>query len=272
MATWTEASDAYTLHLRAAGRSEGTIRIHTHYLRRIRATAPTPEDVTTDHLRRLLATRGWSPETRKSCRGVLRTFFAWAHAEGLVPTDPAARLETVTVPEALPHPVPEPVITDVLSRCRERERRMILLGAYAGLRAAEIARVHAEDWDPWARVLTVVGKGRKERRVPVVHEELRAVLDELARRGGWLFPGRVDGHLSPGTVSHILSGLIPGEWTAHSLRHRFATRAHAGTHDLLAVSRLLGHARPETTRRYVQLEDDALIAAVRAASQEGNPS
>lgn len=55
-------------------------------------------------------------------------------------------------------------------------------------------------------------------------------------------------------------------WTAHTFRHRLATRAYAGTRDLLAVSELLGHSRPETTQRYVLLPDDALVAAVEAAS------
>ncbi|MDQ2740537.1 MAG: site-specific integrase, partial [Actinomycetota bacterium] len=57
----------------------------------------------------------------------------------------------------------------------------------------------------------------------------------------------------------------PDQWTMHSLRHRFASRAYAVDRDVLTVQDLLGHASPATTQRYVQLPDDAkrrLIEAV----------
>lgn len=60
--------------------------------------------------------------------------------------------------------------------------------------------------------------------------------------------------------------MLPDGWTTHTLRHRFATVSYAGTRDLLAVQELLGHSRPETTRGYVQLPQDALRAAVAAAA------
>jgi integrase len=66
-------------------------------------------------------------------------------------------------------------------------------------------------------------------------------------------------------VSKLLSRALPPGWTGHTLRHRLATAAYGGTRDLLAVSALLGHSRPETTQRYVRLPDDAIRAAVAAA-------
>jgi site-specific recombinase XerC len=51
-------------------------------------------------------------------------------------------------------------------------------------------------------------------------------------------------------------------WTAHKLRHRFATAAYAGNRGLLAVQQLLGHSKPETTQRYTALPGDALRTAV----------
>lgn len=263
MSTWDEAIAGYALAMRAAGRSVGTMRLHAHYLRQIRGCAPCPAHVTTARLRELLANEGWAPETRRSCRSVAARFFRWAHAEGLIPDDPAARLDPVTVPSALPHPAPERVIADALARCAPRERAMILLGAYAGLRCCEIAQVHSSRWDPHTQRLTVIGKGSKERRVPVVRDDLLAVLNGM---DGYLFPGRVDGHLSPRTVSKILSRELPGDWTAHALRHRAATAAYSGTRDVLAVGAMLGHSKPETTKRYILMPDDAVLAAVRAAA------
>jgi site-specific recombinase XerD len=55
-------------------------------------------------------------------------------------------------------------------------------------------------------------------------------------------------------------------WTAHTLRHRFATVAYAGERDLLAVQVLLGHSKPETTRLYVLIPDASLRAAVAWAA------
>lgn len=88
----------------------------------------------------------------------------------------------------------------------------------------------------------------------------------LALPSGWAFPGRDAGHLSPGYVGKLVAAALPGGWTAHTLRHRFATNAYAGTHDLLAVQELLGHSRPETTRDYIELPREALREAVRKAA------
>lgn len=57
----------------------------------------------------------------------------------------------------------------------------------------------------------------------------------------------------------------PG-WMTHTLRRRVATAAYHGSRDLLAVQELLGHSRPETTRQYVQLLDDAMRAAMGHAA------
>ena len=55
-------------------------------------------------------------------------------------------------------------------------------------------------------------------------------------------------------------------WTAHTLRHRFATRTYAAARDLVAVQELLGHAKPETTRLYIETPPDSLRAAVAWAA------
>lgn len=138
---------------------------------------------------------------------------------------------------------------------------MARLAAYAGLRASEIARVQGSDLH--GDMLRVLGKGGKVRWVPVMNARLVVQLRDLT---GWAFPSPAGGHLTPGHVTRLLSEALPDGWTAHTLRHRFATVAYDGTRDLLSVSELLGHARPETTQRYVRLSADALRAAVSAAS------
>ncbi|KMM45617.1 hypothetical protein CWIS_09770 [Cellulomonas sp. A375-1] len=259
--TWAAALTLYVRHRRASGTSEGTIRLHRHYLRHLARYVAEPYAATTPQLEDALSVRRWSPETRKSARAAVRAFYRWAHAAGHVAADPSASLPAVRVPAGAPRPTPEDVLARALALADRRGRLMLLLAARGGLRCSEVAQVHTRDLA--GSVLYVHGKGGKTRRVPVVDAEL---LYAIRAADGWLFPGRTGGHLAPCTVGDLLGELLPDGWTGHTLRHRFASRAYAGTRDLGAVQDLLGHARPETTRRYVVVPDDHLVAAVAAAA------
>lgn len=252
--------------MRAAGRSPGTIRLHRYYLSVLRERhSSSPWRVTTAQLRELLAVPSWAPETRKSARGALRSFYRWAHGSGLLEDDPALALETVRVPPGQPRPTPEHVVRQLLAGPDPRIGFMGMLAAFGGLRAGEIAVVHSRDLA--VDELLVHGKGGRERAVPIVEERLLTALQGV---DGWAFPNGRGSHLSAGHVSRLLSGALPGVWTAHTLRHRCASVSYAGTRDLLAVGALLGHSRPETTQRYVKMPDDALRAAARGAALVGS--
>lgn len=250
----------YTTAQRAAGRAEGTIRLRHYQISDLCNVAPSPAFITTDHLIAILSTPGWAPETRKSVRGSYRSFFRWAYQSGRLEEDPSDVLPSVRVPQAVARPAPETVVRTGL-RGDERIRFMVMLAAYAGLRACEIARVHEEHLD--LDVLRVKGKGGKTREIPIVHLEL---LERLQAVTDWAFPNGYGTHLSPGHVTRLVSKVLPDGWTCHTLRHRMATAAYAGSRDLLAVGALLGHSRPETTQRYVRMPDDALRAAARWAA------
>lgn len=187
-----------------------------------------------------------------------RTYYRWAVARGYAEHDPTAGLAAIRVPAGLPRPITEDALHQALAIADTETRFMLLLGAYAGLRRAEIARVHSADLEfPWLRVK---GKGGKTRRVPI-HAQLAPELHKLQ---GWAFPSSV----RPGQpvtadyVSDRLSKVLPPPFTPHSLRHRFATMAYRVSHDLRAVGDLLGHAKAETTMRYTLIDDDSLTAAV----------
>lgn len=258
---WGSALNAYVTAMRAANRSPKTIKLHRHYLAALAAACANPWAVTTDALREVLARPSWGAEARKSARTVYRGFYRWAHGTARIEDDPALSLAPVHVPPAPPRPTPELVAKRVTRDPDARTRLMAMLAAYAGLRAGEIALVHSRDLD--GDLLRVHGKGGRTRVVPIVHEGLLA---ELQRVDGWAFPGRIDGHLSPGTVSRYLSEAMPDDWTAHTLRHRYGTNAYGGTKDLLAVMGLMGHARSQTTQRYVLVDTDSLRAAAKAAA------
>jgi integrase/recombinase XerD len=76
----------------------------------------------------------------------------------------------------------------------------------------------------------------------------------------------LDRPVSGDWVSKTLKRLLGGELTAHTLRHRFATKAYQGSKDIRAVQELLGHSSPATTAVYTLIEDDALAAAVASVA------
>lgn len=257
---WNGALSRYATAQRAAGRSAGTVGLHRYYLTRLAAERRTPWSVTRAQLETFLGREGWSPETRKSARAAVRGFYRWAHGMGLVDDDPSAALPSIKVPAAVARPTPEHLVRRLVAE-DGRVGLMAMLAAYCGLRRGEIARLHSRDLV--GGELLVRGKGGRLRAVPVTSTRL---LDQLRDVDGWVFPNGLGGHLSPGHVGRLLSEAMPEGWTAHTLRHRMASTAYAATRDLLAVGAVLGHSRPETTQRYVRLPDDALRAAVAAAS------
>lgn len=265
---WTTAIIDWTLSLRAAGSSEATIVLYRHYLTFVSTelAGTPPWSVSTRQIEAVIGSVRWGPAAKKSLRTAIGSFYRWGLRAGHIDHDPAAPLPHVRVPRGRPRPTPEGILADALTRATARERLMVELGALAGLRAGEISRVHADDWD--GDMLLVHGKGGHERLVPIVDGHLSHALDTCS---GWLFPNvQRGGNITPNHVSKLLSRLLPQPWTAHTLRHRFGTVAYAATRDLLAVSALLGHASTETTLTYVQLPADHLRSAVRAAATIGS--
>ena len=283
---WPDAIDSYARWLASAGRSTATVRLRISYVAQLAEQVPLgPQAASVDDLAGFLARPSWSPETRKSARASVVGFYRWAVRVGHLEHDPSVALDPVRVPRGRPRPTPDRVLDRALRGCTDRDRLLLLLAAAAGLRRAEIARVHAGDVvdvldgrDLWVR-----GKGGHVRHVPlaqVLDVELAA---ELGRRGGggcgsgyryagayppavdgFLFPGADRGHLSPGQTGRIIAGLLGDGWTAHTLRHRFGTRAYAAQRDILAVRDLLGHASVATSQVYTATPAGALRAAVDA--------
>lgn len=262
---WVAEVTAWVAWLAAARRSPQTVRLRTYHLSRVAAAHPDPYAVTFADLVQLLAGGGWGPETMRSVRASWAVFYGWAHTTGRTTVNPARLLPTVKAPRGVPHPAPDGVLSMAMACADDRLRLMLLLGAQAGLRRAEISRVHSRDVerDAGGMVLRVQGKGDVVRRVPV-EGTLRIRL--LAIPEGFAFPGADHGHLSPAYVGKLISAALGPGWTAHTLRHRFASRAYAADRDLRAVQELLGHAKPETTARYTAVPLDAARRAVAAAA------
>lgn len=261
---WLIALEQFDTALRAGGAPATTRATRAAHLRRVaRMVGGDPYSLDGQALVAWCGRQDWSVETRRGYRGTLLAFYRWAVASGRCGHNPADELPRVKPATPTPRPAPEIVYREALARADERGTLILRLAAEAGMRRAEVARVHTRDLieDLAGYSLIVHGKGGRQRVVP-----LPAGLAALLRRAprGYVFPGNDDGHLSPRWVGKIVTRLLPGEATMHQLRHRFATRAYSVDRDVFTVQELLGHASPATTRRYVVVPGEALRATVDA--------
>jgi len=265
---WTEAIAGWEEELRAAGRPGTTRYLRTYHLRRLAHdhSEHEPHQMTHGLLVAWMARHDWSPETRRSYRASLRVFYRWLYATGRADTDIAHSLPTTAVPRALPRPCPTDVLTTAtrLAATDVRVRLMLLVLSETGMRRGELCRLRTDhlecDLTGWS--LRVIGKGGRVRLIPLT-ESLARVLRVLP--DGYVFPGRIDGHLSPAYLGKLVSEALGPGYTAHMLRHRFASLAYAVERDLRAVQELLGHAKIETTQVYTAVPVGAMRRAVLGA-------
>ncbi len=212
-----------------------------------------------------------APRSRLAGISNVTSFYTWAQHFDLRSDNPTRVLIRPQRPKALPHPISEADLELSLASAGERIRAMIVLGAYAGLRAGEIACLDREDVIDGAAEpgLRITGKGGKMRTVPMSP----FVVDELRQHGlagrGPVFPRLDDrrGHNAAWTISHLIADhhhSLGIDETAHALRHRFGTQLYAATKDLRLVQELMGHESPLTTAGYVQWSRTDAIAGVAA--------
>src|SRR5689334_295201 len=159
MESWKLATETWRAELRL-NKSPASIRLWTYYVNRFSQVCPTPSLATRELIIAWLAQPSWEPETRKSARTALISFFGWASRYGGLGANPAADLPSITIPPAEPRPAEEDAIVRALRIAEPRVKVMILLGAIGGMRRAEISLVHATDLR--GRDLLIHGKGRKE--------------------------------------------------------------------------------------------------------------
>jgi integrase/recombinase XerC len=157
-----------------------------------------------------------------------------------------------------------------------RDAAMLALLYGAGLRLGEALALARRDAPVAERPLTIMGKGRKTRLVPILPQVAAAVAAYLSAcpwnpgPDGPLFLGARGGRLHPrlvqGMVARLRRGLgLPESATPHALRHSFATHLLAEGADLRAIQELLGHASLATTQRYTKVDLTQLLQVHRAA-------
>lgn len=274
--TWASLLPLYAEYLESAGRPRTTVNLRCGQIRRLASTLDVnPLEVTTELLVRFMRNDRWADNTRATWRASLSGFFRWAHGMGHLPANPALMLATVRVPHGQPKPASDAAVADALKFATPRVQLMVALGTRAGLRCMEIATLRREhitvekttDKKGKTRklyALRIKGKGGKTRTIPVAKDLGKQL---LAHPPGPIFPGRVNGMISPAYVSKLLSAVLPAGVTGHKLRHRFATRAYRNSgHNLRAVQQLLGHSSIATTQVYTEIDSHELRQAALSAS------
>lgn len=249
----------YKQHLKAMGRKPSTIYQRTYWPRRLaRELGKAPESWTSEIVEGWLAAQAWKPETRRAALKSLGLFIDYAGLELALPTAPRPSAPA-------PRPCPEPVYQAALAEAPTREALAIRLGGELGLRVSEVAGVSVWDLerDLFGWSLRIEGKGGRVRLVPL-SESLHVALQAAAGPDGWVFPNGQGGHVKGNSLARRCRPYLSG-WHFHSLRHRFASRAYQASGDIMATQRLLGHASPATTQRYVAT-DGATLRAVAAAA------
>ncbi|QDH85180.1 tyrosine integrase [Gordonia phage Salvador] len=274
-ASWQPLIAGFLRHLRAAGQPDTTINTRRQQIERMaRALEGEPSEVTRDAITDYHAAQTWALETRRGHRNAAVSFFAWAHSCGHIPENPAQHLPIVKSSVPAPRPAPDRVVNVALKTPEKRIQLMLRLSCELGLRRAEVAVVSTTDVEDGVggAMLRVHGKGGKIRVIPISDELALRIEDGAAGhtpgapRTGYLFPGNDGGHLSPRWVGTLCAEALPGGWTMHTLRHRFATRAYRGSRNLRAVQVLLGHASLATTQRYTAVDEDEVRAAMNSAA------
>ncbi len=208
----------------------------------------------------------------------LRTFYGWCRKSGRTQADPTAGLARPKVPKRLPDMLRPEEVAAVLEAVggdepyARRDRAVLELLYSSGLRVSELAGLDVASVDLAEGTVRVVGKGNKERQVPVGRPAIAAVARWLEVRGGvrgaagpalFLGPsGRRFGDRQVRTVlrrAALRAGLGRRAYP-HLLRHCFATHLLENGADLRSIQELLGHASLSTTQRYTQVDLRQLFA------------
>jgi integrase/recombinase XerD len=285
--------DVYLTHLAAErGLASHTVNGYardlaqlTSYLERVGATHL--GHVTLPHLQAFvgrLADRGRSPRSRARCVAAVRGLFGFLEQAGWIPANPATLLQVRRVSGRLPQPLGQSDVRRLLGATGDcaprplRDRGMLELLYATGLRVSELVGLRTEALDLEAGHVRVLGKGSRERVVPIGSVARAAMLAYLERSRPALLRGRQSPYVFVTTWGRpftrqgfwkCLKGYVralglPSRVGPHSLRHSFATHLLEGGADLRAVQAMLGHADIGTTQIYTHVVPSRLRAVYRA--------
>ncbi|XXF75547.1 tyrosine recombinase XerC [Myxococcaceae bacterium GXIMD 01537] len=229
-----------------------------------------------------------APASRARRLASIKSFYKYLVRQKLLPASPAKLVKSPKLPKSLPKVLPVDEVfgilsmpsTDTVLGLRDRAILEMLYGG--GLRISELCGLDLLDVDRSQRIVRVMGKGSKERLVPVNGQAVRALEAYLARRGELLAsvkPGQAPeamflnfrgGRLTPRSIArhldaYVVQCALTRNVSPHALRHSFATHLLGGGADVRSIQELLGHASLSTTQRYTHVTWEQLQKVYDAA-------
>ena len=227
------------------------------------------------HLRKYLAhlrTQHLKPRSVARKLSSLRSFFRFLQKEGLIQENPAVLLMTPKLDKSLPKFLSENEMVALiespgLEKPAGKRDRAILETLYSsGIRVSELVGLNVDQVDFISNIIRVMGKGKKERLVPIGEkalDALKAYLDARHVPNRALFLNKNGTRLSDRSVrniinKYILSASLRMNVSPHVLRHSFATHLLERGADLRSVQELLGHVNLSTTQIYTHVTTERL--------------
>jgi integrase/recombinase XerD len=223
---------------------------------------------------------GLAPTSLRRRAAAIRGFYRFAFGEGLIANDVAAHLDLPRMPRLLPETLTREETERLLGAAPADallDRALLELLYAAGLRISEALRLDLEDVSLDGAFVRVIGKGDRERLVPVGEvaiDALRAWQDGPRAalvaahhvepvRGGPMFLGRSGRRLARQQAWALVKRAaaaagLSGRVSPHTLRHSFATHLLEGGADLRIVQELLGHASISTTQLYTHVTGERI--------------
>jgi len=223
--------------------------------------------------------RGLSPKSLQRRLSACRSFYAWLVKQGRIAASPAASIRSPKAPRKLPQvldPDEAKALVEVPTDAPLglRDRALLELFYSSGLRLSELCALRWRDLDLADALVNVLGKGNKQRSVPL-GSHARAALAEWrgstgAANDAHVFPGRGGGPITPRAVQLRMRHLAQQQGLfkrvhPHLLRHSFASHILESSGDLRGVQELLGHADIATTQIYTHLDYQHLAKVYDAA-------
>lgn len=226
-------------------------------------------------LRRFLAelkARNLKPRSLARKLSTLRSFFKFLQREKLIKSNPAKLLVTPKLDKPLPHFMSEEETVRLIEAPKAgkinslRDKAIFELLYSTGIRVSELVGLDVNDIDFFGNIIKVMGKGKKERMVPVGEAALKALKEYLDSRKvdhSFVFANKGGTRLTDRSVRNIINKYILEQAgsqhvTPHMFRHSFATHLLNNGADLRSVQELLGHANLSTTQIYTHLTTDKL--------------
>lgn len=273
--TGADAIAAFLGYLHGRRYSNRTLESYGNDLRHLAELAGTTplEGLAAHDIRRGLATlhgRGYAAGSLARILSGWRAFYRFLAQHGVCAANPCTGIRPPKGPKRLPHTLSPDDMAHLLAFDADtpltvQDRALFELAYSSGLRLAELVGLDLTSVDRSSGEVRVLGKGGKERIVPVGAKALAALAEwlavraQVARDAQALFVGARGARISPRVVQSRLKSLALAQGIGqnvhpHALRHSFASHVLQSSGDLRAVQEMLGHASLSTTQVYTHLD------------------